>query len=126
MFHSPKRLTRALSAIAIVVGAGAGAAGIAAAASGGSSSSPAQQVVPPPAGQDQGNVDFTPAGEKTETPDKAAEKTETADKAGEAKKAPETESAKDPEPGHEDPNGANVDHTPAGEAPEPAAPNAQG
>jgi hypothetical protein len=40
-------------------------------------------------------------------------------------KGQETEPANDPEPGHQDPNGVNVDHTPAGEQPEPEAPGAQ-
>jgi len=114
MFHSSKRLTRVLSAMAVVVGLGAGGAGIAAATSGGASS-PGQQVDQPQSGQDQGNVNFTPPGEKAETPDQS----------GEAQTA-ESEPANDPEPGHQDPNGANVDHTPAGESPESQAADAQG
>jgi hypothetical protein len=53
-----------------------------------------------------------PAAETQEKPDGAAAKGEAA------------EPANDPEPGHEDPDGANVDHTPAGEQPEPEAPSA--
>lgn len=114
MSHTPKRLTRVLSAMAIAVGLGAGAAGIAAATTSGSSS-PAQQVDEPQSGPDQDNVDFTPPGENAESPDQPGEANES-----------EAEPANDPEPNHEDPDGVNVDHTPAGEAPEPEAPGAQG
>jgi len=109
MSDSPKRLTRVLSAMAIVVGLGAArpASRLPRAAR----HPPAQQVDQPQPGQDQGNADFTPPGEKAETPDQP----------GEAQKA-ESEPANDPEPNHQDPNGANVDHTPAGESRRPRRP----
>jgi hypothetical protein len=122
VLHPSHRVTRILGAVGVVAGLSLGAAGIAAASSG--SADTPKQVVPSPTSpvpglpgqdataQDQANADFTPPGEKAETPDPGEAK-------GEAK-GTEAESANDPEPNHQDPNGANVNHTPAGEKPEPS------
>lgn len=72
----------------------------------------AEATVPDTDNVQQGN----PNG--PETPD--------ANAAPEAKGAEAAEPANDPDPGHQDPDGANVDYTPAGEQPEPATPGAQG
>lgn len=119
-------------ALAVASTVGLGATGIALAATSSSGSVPlhhraapsqaapattAVTAVPGPdqAGQGQANSEFTPPGETVETPDP-----------GEATQVTEAEPANDPEPNHQDPNGVNVDHTPAGEQPEPAGSTNQG
>jgi hypothetical protein len=62
--------------------------------------------------------EITSSSHRHSTSGSADAKDEKGDK--EEKDGKEAEEPIDPEPGHEDRAGANLDHTPAGEQPEPA------
>ena len=76
-----------------------------------------------------GPTDTTPPGAtngpNAQQGDQNGHETPDANEPPEAK-GKEAEPANDPEPGHEDPDGVNVDHTPPGEQPEPESPGAAG
>jgi hypothetical protein len=97
-----------IPAVGLLAVAGIGT-GVAVAQSGSDSTSPPTDSTQVQPGAQPGQP------EGAETKDEKGEKEE--------KDGKEAEEPNDPEPGHEDPDGVNVDHTPAGEQPEPAKVN---
>ena len=97
--------------VAVLALGGIGA-GTAIAQSSGGPATPAQQEQP---GVDQDTTDFTPANEQGK-PEPANSEASDAREGPEKAEPPEADGTN-----HEDPDGANVEYTPAGEQPEPAA-----